>query len=70
MKRRRITALALSAMMVGTMLAGCGTKSEAPAGGESAVQTEAGEKKETTGRRRIGGEDDPVHDGIPFHGKL
>ena len=49
MKRRRITALALSAMMVGTMLAGCGTKSEAPAGGESAVQTEAGEKKETTG---------------------
>ena len=66
MKRRRITALALSAMMVGTMLAGCGTKSEAPAGGESAVQTEAGEKKETTG----GGEDDPVHDGIPFYGKL
>ena len=66
MKRRRITALALSAMMVETMLAGCGTKSEAPAGGESAVQTEAGENR----RGCIGGEDDPVHDGIPFHGKL
>ncbi|WP_321015759.1 ABC transporter substrate-binding protein, partial [Hungatella effluvii] len=48
MKRRRIAALALSFMMVGTMLAGCGTGSEAPAGGETTAQAQAGEKKETT----------------------
>ena len=48
MKRRRIAALALSFMMVGTMLAGCGTGSEDPAGGETTAQAQAGEKKETT----------------------
>ena len=40
--------MALSFMMVGTMLAGCGTGSEAPAGGETTAQAQAGEKKETT----------------------
>ena len=65
MKRRRIAALALSFMMVGTMLAGCGTGSEAPAGGETTAQAQAGEKKETTE-----GKDDSLHDGISFYGKL